>query len=97
MFHATNSPEVIKRPRILARAARAGAQLYERERDLKRILPGLIGRRRPVEIVSRLTEAEAACEDARCARVATYSVERHVQLLTALVAELTGLNRTAAG
>ncbi len=87
----------LKRPRILARAARAGARLYERERDLQRILPGLIGRRRPVEIVNRLSEAEAACEHSRRAREATYSIERHVQLLTALVAEITGMNRMAAG
>ena len=87
----------VKRPRILARAARAGARLYERERDLRRILPGLVGKLRPGEIVSRLTAEEEACEEARRRRAATYSVERHVQLLTALVAEASGARRTLAG
>ena len=50
-----------------------------------------------MEIVDRLAEAEAACEDARRARAASYSIERHVQLLTALVAEMAGLSRPAAG
>jgi hypothetical protein len=97
MFPNRETISKIKRPRILARAARAGAQLYERDRDLKQILPGLIGRRAPTEIVNRLSEAEAACEAARRGRSATYSIDRHVQLLTALVAELAGLNRSAAG
>ena len=97
MFDTLKPTTSLKRPRILARAARAGANLYQRDRDLKRILPSLIGKRRSVDIVGRLTEAEAACEEARRTKSFSYSIDRHVQLLTALVAEAAGLNRMARG
>ena len=79
----------LKRPRILSSAARAGARLYSRDRDLSRILPGLIGRRRPADILRRLSGLEAQCEEARRDGAADYSSPQHVQVLAALVAEAT--------
>ncbi|QIE54575.1 hypothetical protein G5B40_03455 [Pikeienuella piscinae] len=74
----------IRRPKLLSRAARAGAAIYRRERDLTRLLPKLFGQR---AVLPAIIAAEAACESERRTGVATYSVARHVSLLAALVAE----------
>jgi hypothetical protein len=73
----------LRRPRLLARAARAGMAIYRRERDLTGVLKDRAGR----NLVDALTEAEAACEALRRADSPAYSVARHVKLLTALLAE----------
>lgn len=77
----------ISRPKLLARAAKAGANMYRRERDLARLSPRLLTLTGAGRIVEGLREAEAACEDDRKAGAATYSLSRHVGLLAALVAE----------
>ncbi|MFV0475705.1 MAG: DUF6477 family protein [Pikeienuella sp.] len=76
--------DTISRPRLLSRAARAGARLYRRERDLARILPQLFGK---TAVLPAIQAAEAACEKDRRAGAASYSAARHVSLLAALVAE----------
>lgn len=81
----------IARPKLLARAAKAGADMYRRERDLGRLAPGLMSQSSAGRIVESLRHAEAACEDDRKAGVATYSLTRHVGLLAALVAETRAL------
>lgn len=79
-----NTPTRITRPRLLARAARAGMAFYRRERDLAGALPGgATGR----GLIVALSTAEAACDADRRANAPTYSVTRHVRLLTALLAE----------
>lgn len=77
--------ETIRRPRLLTRAARAGAALYRRDRDLARLLPKVFGKRGGV--LAAIRAAEALCEDERRTGAASYSVARHVSLLAALVAE----------
>lgn len=78
----------LRRPRILARAARAGARLYKRERDLAAVAPRLsISMRTDQALVSELAAAEAACEADRKNGAATYSTQRHISLLSALLAE----------
>lgn len=78
----------LSRPRILTRAAREGAALYRRERDLARIAPRLFARKDgESRMVREIAEAEAACEAERVSGAATYSIERHVSLLAALFAE----------
>lgn len=74
----------IRRPRLLNRAARAGAAVYRRDRDLARLLPKVFGQR---VVLPAIIAAEAVCENERRGGVATYSVARHVSLLAALVAE----------
>lgn len=76
--------ESIRRPRLLNRAAHAGAAIYQRECDLARLLPKLFGQR---VVLPAIIAAEAACESERRTGGATYSVARHVSLLAALVAE----------
>lgn len=74
----------LARPRLLARAARIGASLYERERDLPAALPGIVSRR---ALVPTLAAAEAACDAERRAGAPSYNPGRHVKLLAALLAE----------
>lgn len=76
--------DTIRRPRLLSRAAHAGARVYQRERDLSRLLPQLFGKK---AVLPAIRAAEAACEQERRAGAASYSIARHVSLLAALVAE----------
>jgi len=76
----------LRRPRLLVRTARFALDDYRRERDLPRLLP-LAGITAPPRTVGLLLAAEAACETARTAGAATYSAARHIEILTALMAE----------
>lgn len=82
---------LLRRPRLLARAAREGAKMYRRERDLAGALPGMTGPRRGGDIVSRLLGIEAQIDRDRRDGAAGYSPQRHVQILSALVAEANAL------
>jgi hypothetical protein len=82
----------LRRPRLLVRAARFGLSDYVRERDLKRMFaPGLPPR--PGAAVGPLMDREAEIEAVRQEGGAAYSAARHVEALTALIAEI----RLAAG
>lgn len=88
-FDALGSLTRIVRPGLLARAARAGAAAYRRERDLAGLgLATMAGGR----LVAALEAAEAACESDRLAGAAAYSPARHVRLLSALLAEAKAAN-----
>ena len=77
----------LARPRLLARAARAGTAFYRRERDL----PGSISRAtKGAALVRALVSAEAACDAERRLGAPSYNPARHVRLLTALLAEASG-------
>ena len=76
----------LRRPKILVRAARAGVVDYRRERDLRRILR--LGRAAaPRYALDHLIAEERRLEETRAAGEATYSIQRHVAVLTAIVAE----------
>jgi len=77
---------LLRRPRILARAARLGAQNYCRQRDLRRVL-GYGALPRPGAVVMRLLELESLMNDARKTGEAGYSLIRHVDVLVALAGE----------
>jgi hypothetical protein len=87
---------LLRRPRLLARAAREGAKMYRRERDLRGSLPGMTGPRKGVDIVSRLLGIEAQIEADRLSGSYAYSSLRHVQVLSALVAESMALTAKRA-
>lgn len=76
----------LRRPRILVRAARCGLADYRRDRDLGRILriprAKLSGRALPTLIAE-----EHRLEANRTSGEATYNLQRHVVVLTALLAE----------
>ncbi|MEO0362321.1 MAG: DUF6477 family protein [Pseudomonadota bacterium] len=80
----------LRRPRILTSAAKAGASLYRRDRDLGKILPKLTARVGKTAVIAANADEEAKCETERAEGVATYSISRHIGLLAALLAESRG-------
>ncbi|SEN65902.1 hypothetical protein SAMN04488003_1254 [Loktanella fryxellensis] len=76
----------LKRPGLLVRAALFGVDEYRRSRDLQRLLPGL-GSAAHGPVLIALLESERALEDERIAHQMAYSVARHIDLLTAIMAE----------
>jgi hypothetical protein len=76
----------LRRPRILIRAARAGVTDYRRERDLKRFMRNPKSTP-PQAAFETLLAEEGRLEDIRGRADGTYSVQRHVAVLTALIAE----------
>lgn len=76
----------LRRPRLLIRAARHGAQEYQRDRDLRRLLKASTVPS-PEVALARLVSAEEQAEETRRNGDAAYSIARHVDLLIALVAE----------
>lgn len=76
----------LRRPRLLARAAKFGAQDYNRDRHLQRILgygslPGTGA------ALVQLMELEREVNDQRKEEDAAYSLVRHLDLLIALLGE----------
>ena len=93
-----NSAMPMIRPKILIETARIGARLYQRERDLPGAISGAISRlslkmnstgstRARRRIVSRLSEAEWLCEEQRRVSSPAYRPGKHVQIMSALIAE----------
>lgn len=76
----------LRRPKILVRAARAGVVDYRRDRDLKRLLRLSRGAASQHALDHLLVE-ERRLEEIRAAGEATYSIQRHVAVLTAILAE----------
>jgi hypothetical protein len=76
----------LRRPKILIRAARAGVVDYRRDRDLKRLLR-LTRSAPPQQAIGSLLAEERRLEATRTAGEATYSLQRHVAVLTAILAE----------
>lgn len=85
---------LLRRPRILARAARLGARNYCRKRDLRRIL-GYGEVPKPAAAVMRLLELEESLDTARRGGEAGYSLIRHVDVLSALAGEAGYLRSSA--
>ncbi len=84
------------RPRILAESAQFGARRYRRGRDLPGAVPGLLAS--GVEaILPRLIDEERRCEEARVGRSAGYRPALHVQILSALLAEVLAVQAKASG
>lgn len=76
----------LRRPKLLADAARHGARLYKRKRDLKRLI-GVRSFRKHEHLLDLLVQTEMNLDEDRRAKAETYSVTRHVLALSALVAE----------
>ncbi|HBS49231.1 MAG TPA: hypothetical protein DEA05_03655 [Rhodobacteraceae bacterium] len=83
----------LRRPRLLIRAARHGAQEYDRTRHLQRIL-GYGTLPRHAEAVMRLVEMEGSVNAQRLRGEAGYSLTRHLDLLIALMGEARLLRAT---
>ena len=87
--------DALRRPKILIRAARAGVADYRRDRDLKRLLR-LSKSAAPQQAIGSLLAEEMRLEATRAAGEATYSIQRHVAVLTAILAEARLLPMSAA-
>lgn len=84
----------LRRPRLLIRAARAGAEGYNRNRDLKRVMR-LAEPPAPESALRALIAAEAEIEYTRQEGSAAYSFTRHIELLIAMIGEAQLLPRPA--
>lgn len=76
----------LRRPKILIRAARSGVNGFRRERDLRRIFRGTKVDVKRNTIV-HLMAAEQQMEEFRTEGNANYNVQRHINLLIAIMAE----------
>ena len=86
MNDSLNIFNALRRPNLMIRAARIGLDTYKRERDLRRLLrvskiPA------PDAGLDRLLTMEDDLETTRKAGDTTYSITRHIEVLTALMAE----------
>ncbi|MGV6805504.1 MAG: DUF6477 family protein [Ruegeria sp.] len=86
MLDLTTMITSLRRPRLLVRAAKVGAQEYDRDRHLQRLfsfgdLPG------SGAALMRLFELEREMNTQRCEGDAAYSLVRHLDLLIALIGE----------
>lgn len=80
----------LRRPRLLIRAARFGLEDYRRDRDLRRLLSGTAA---PDRVVPQLLAEEARLEGIRQTGDISYPVGRHIEVLVALMAEVSLLPR----
>lgn len=85
----------LKRPRLLIRAARIAAQDYRRDICLRRALGDTPPARSGAALMA-LMEIEALMDENRRAKDASYSVTRHVEVLTAMMGEARILRAAAA-
>lgn len=76
----------LRRPPLLVRAARIGAQEYRRDAHLARAL-GETPPTRTASALMSLLELEGMLNAARKRGVAEYSPSRHVEVLSAMMAE----------
>ncbi|MCR8547230.1 DUF6477 family protein [Salipiger sp. P9] len=86
--------ETLRRPRLLIRAARIGADDYRRDTHLSRVL-GLTAPQRSGPAILKLMEIEATLEARRRAADGGYSIARHVEVLAAMMAEARQLRESA--
>ncbi len=86
MFNIIEILQTLKRPKILVRAARLGLAEYNRDRELRRITKTSQNTCQQA-VFDRLLAHEIHLEHARCNGDASYSIQRHIQVLTAVLAE----------
>lgn len=84
---------MLKRPGLLARAARFGVDDYRRDTHLPRLLR-TEDLPRHAEAIIRLLDIEAEMNEARTARSGDYSPARHVEALIAISGEARLLQAT---
>lgn len=86
----------LRRPRLLIRAARLGAEEYRRDLHLPRLL-GRGALPRSLVALERLMELEASQDAARLNDEAGYSIMRHVETMIAVIGEARILRATLPG
>lgn len=76
----------LRRPRLLIRAARCGAEEYRRENHLQRLL-GYGTLPRPAQALLMLMDQEKELDSQRRDGDAAYSLVRHIDVLIAMMGE----------
>ena len=76
----------LRRPGLLIRAARFGLSEYNRDRDLRRLMKN-VSPPSPARALGYLLEEEQRLEETRKAEDPTYSINRHIEILIAVMAE----------
>ena len=96
MSNTTEILKKLKRPNILLRAAKFGLENYNREKDLRRITRSM---KTPstTTALNQLVQTEEQLEDARVMGENSYNAQRHITVLTALLAEMRLLPRNDQG
>lgn len=84
----------LQRPELLVRTARIGAQHYRRNRHLRPLL-GTSHLPRHAVALLRLGEIESEMNARRLERNASYSVTKHLEVLTAIMGEARAILCTA--
>ncbi len=85
---------MLKRPKLLARAARFGVDDYRREVHLRRLLR-LDDLPRPADAIMRLLDTEAEINALRETRSGNYVPAKHVEVLIAIAGEARLLQATS--
>lgn len=85
-FEPRAGQPMLRRPRLLVQAARAGLSGWRRGRDLRRVLK-CEQLPRPEAALARLHAEEARHDLARRENRAEYDLHRHILLLIAILAE----------
>lgn len=91
MSNAATALKSLRRPKTLIKAARYGATRYQRDRDLRRIGAELKSTPQRARLADWLLAEEQTLEDTRTGGDGTYSVQRHITVLAALIVEATAL------
>jgi len=86
-MYSTEIFQKILRPKILMQAAKIGLETYRRDTDLKKIL-GAYTAKNDAQIISQLSDREIELEQARKNGNAAYDMNKHIQIMTALLQEL---------
>lgn len=86
----------LHRPRLMMRAARAGAERYRRELHLPRVLGYGISPRHNQSLMM-LIDIEAGLEEQRRLSDTDYSLTRHIDVLIAMVGEARVLRASHEG
>lgn len=91
MSKAATALKSLRRPKTLIKAARFGATRYQRDRDLRRIGAESKSAPQRANLADWLLAEEQILEDTRICGDGTYSVQRHITVLAALIVEATTL------
>jgi len=78
----------LRRPKLLLDAAKYGLKTYKRTTSLKRYLGG-VPASKGAGALSQLMTLESEMEATRLIQCSSYSAQRHIGVLTALLSELT--------
>ena len=94
MIHFQAQLNTLHRPKLLIRAARAGMREFRGARDLH-MIKGVTESTSTKQLLDTLLQNEHLLNEERVQNDATYSVRKHIRVLTALMVVADGTNPIA--